>query len=68
MFYSLQSADTTEVQVSRSGRLIKPKKFLDEGEDASRPPSAAAGTPVTGTDGSTDTPAATDALATSISG
>ncbi|XP_045611083.2 LOW QUALITY PROTEIN: PC4 and SFRS1-interacting protein [Procambarus clarkii] len=62
-----QSADTTEVQVSRSGRLIKPKKFLDEGEDASRPPSAAAGTPVTGTDGSTDTPAATDALATSIS-
>nr|XP_053626604.1 hepatoma-derived growth factor-related protein 2-like isoform X2 [Cherax quadricarinatus] len=48
----------TEPQISRSGRLIKPKKFIDEGQDASRPPSAAAGTPAEGT---------TDALATSIS-
>lgn len=42
-----QSGESLEPQVSRSGRLIKPKKFLDEGEDASRPPSAAAGTPST---------------------
>ncbi|XP_064091672.1 hepatoma-derived growth factor-related protein 2-like [Macrobrachium nipponense] len=38
-----------EPQISRSGRLIKPKKFLDEGEEGSRPPSAnasAPGTPV----------------------
>ena len=37
-----QVAETAEPQVSRSGRLIKPKKFLDEGEEASRPLSAAA--------------------------
>ncbi|XP_063871360.1 lens epithelium-derived growth factor-like isoform X3 [Scylla paramamosain] len=37
-----QATETAEPQVSRSGRLIKPKKFLDEGEEASRPPSAAA--------------------------
>lgn len=34
--------ETAEPQVSRSGRLIKPKKFLDEGEESSRPPSSAA--------------------------
>ncbi|KAK4301045.1 hypothetical protein Pmani_026781 [Petrolisthes manimaculis] len=48
-----QQAVDTEPQVSRSGRLIKPKKFLDEGDEASRPPSATAvGTPVANADGS----------------
>ncbi|KAG7160197.1 PC4 and SFRS1-interacting protein-like, partial [Homarus americanus] len=59
-----QAGDTTEPQVSRSGRLIKPKKFLDEGGDASRPPSAAAGTPVAGTDVPSDTSVPTDTPAT----
>ncbi|XP_068223821.1 hepatoma-derived growth factor-related protein 2-like isoform X6 [Palaemon carinicauda] len=36
-----------EPQISRSGRLIKPKKFLDEGEEGSRPPSANASAPNT---------------------
>ncbi|XP_042237951.1 hepatoma-derived growth factor-related protein 2-like isoform X2 [Homarus americanus] len=62
-----QAGDTTEPQVSRSGRLIKPKKFLDEGGDASRPPSAAAGTPVAGTDVPSDTSVPTDTPATTVS-
>ncbi|XP_050693605.1 hepatoma-derived growth factor-related protein 2-like isoform X2 [Eriocheir sinensis] len=58
-----QATETAEPQVSRSGRLIKPKKFLDEGEDVSRPPSAPAtptsapGAPLSGTPAAPGTPA-----------
>lgn len=65
---SKQAVDSSEPQVSRSGRLIKPKKFLDEGEDASRPPSAAAGTPIANAElsAAADAPSSLDANSTSL--